>query len=621
MVQFKYLLRTILKAVCILGVLVATTACINPKTERDEFVVGSHVGDWRDEIIYQLFVDRFANGDVNNDYNVNPHAPAGYHGGDWQGVIDRLDYLEDLGVTALWITPVVKNVESDAGVYGYHGYWTQDFLATNPHFGDLAKLRELVDKAHARGFKVILDIVTNHVGQLFYYDINGNGQPDILVQGSGRDQDFDGSKDESPVVHVSEYDPDFDFRGIQSRTSLGEAGPAEIRFFNDPEINRLPPYPPEFRNPEWYNRKGRVYDWNKKDQVVEGDFPGGLKDLKTTRTDVREALLSAYSYWIEAADFDGFRIDTLKHVEHGFWQHFAPGIRKFAKDLGKDNFFMFGEAFDGDDALIGSFTFDNEVDSVFYFSQKFQVFDDVFKNGASPSRIEDLFEARKTNYGAEGHADGPKDSDGNLLSPQDMLVNFIDNHDIPRFLYDKPDLDALHNALFYLLTMDGIPCIYYGTEQQFAGGNDPHNREDLWLSGYGETETFALIRSLTRARKEHAALRRGKMGFVLASGDNWGSGNAEASNAGIVAFERVYKEQKALVVINSHEENTSSTVEAGGEGMQTSFDEGTTLSVVFAHPETETQTVTVGAEGRVSVDLAPRGGIILIPENAAREQE
>src|SRR5687767_4596710 len=112
--------------------------------------------DWRDQVIYQIMVDRFWNGDPTNDWNVEPSIPARYHGGDWQGIIDKLDYLEELGVTALWISPVVKNTEEDAGFASYHGYWTQDFLRPNAHFGDIVKLREMVDAAHARGMLVIL---------------------------------------------------------------------------------------------------------------------------------------------------------------------------------------------------------------------------------------------------------------------------------------------------------------------------------------------------------------------------------------------------------------------------------------------------------------------------------
>ena len=107
-------------------------------------------GDWRDEVIYQLLVDRFADGDLNNDDSVVPGALGRYQGGDWQGVIDHLDYLKTLGVTTLWISPVVRNVETDANFDGYHGYWQQDFTHVNPHFGDLAKLRELVHEGARR---------------------------------------------------------------------------------------------------------------------------------------------------------------------------------------------------------------------------------------------------------------------------------------------------------------------------------------------------------------------------------------------------------------------------------------------------------------------------------------
>lgn len=90
--------------------------------------LSTHVQDWRDEVIYQLIVDRFHNGDINNDFNVDKRSMSRYHGGDWQGIIDKLDYLQALGVTTLWISPVVKNVEEDAGFASYHGYWTVDFL-------------------------------------------------------------------------------------------------------------------------------------------------------------------------------------------------------------------------------------------------------------------------------------------------------------------------------------------------------------------------------------------------------------------------------------------------------------------------------------------------------------
>ncbi|MCA9542927.1 MAG: hypothetical protein KC613_01010, partial [Myxococcales bacterium] len=485
------------------------------------------VVDWRDEIIYQIMVDRFEDGDPSNNYNVDVRREASYHGGDWQGIIDRLDYIESLGVTTLWISPVVKNVEEDAGFASYHGYWTQDFLAVNPHFGDLSKLQELVREAHARNIKVILDVVTNHIGQLFYYDINRNGQPDIVFFGGGGPGHGSQNPDQaSDLRRASEWDPEYDRRGVQGFTALGENGPAPIEWVEMPEINRTPPNPPEFRDPRWYNRKGRVTVWETpnsasiacfaqeqcdwsdaclqdgqcdfycdqganickpsfdyvREQEIKGDFPGGLKDLDTSRPDVTNKLIEVFQYWVKVADFDGFRIDTLKHQEHEFFEAFAPALRRYAKSLGKKNFFMFGEAFDGNDELLGSYTQREGVDSVFYFSYKYRVFGNVFGSGApcdkqpwedvascAPKQAQIMFEERNADlnggprYSATPKTDGPTDAQGNPLVPQQLLVTFLDNHDVPRFLYQYPDLGRLRSALAHQLTMDGIPCIYYGT--------------------------------------------------------------------------------------------------------------------------------------------------------------
>lgn len=584
-------------ALVALAFLMALTSCqeLAPLEQVD---IDTHVDDWRDEVIYQVMTDRFANGDPNNDDRVNSTALGRYQGGDWQGTIDKLDYLEELGVTALWISPVVKNVDTDAGVDGYHGYWAQDFMAPNPYFGDLAKLRELVDKAHDRDMKVILDIVTNHVGQLFYYDINGNGQPDESLFGSG------GS---SELTRTSEYDPDYDPRGIQSSTSLGEAGLAPIYFLNDPAINRIAPQPAEFQNQNWYNRRGRVVDWNNREQVLTGDFPGGLKDLKTTHPDVRQALIDVYTYWIGVADFDGFRVDTVKHVEDGFWQEFSPAIRQFAADHGKRDFLIFGEAFDGDDELLGSFTYDAMMDSVFNFSQKFQVIDGVFGAGGPTSQIEAHYDQRDELYSDQPHPLGPTDSEGNGLSSHDLMINFVDNHDIPRFLYDNPSIDALHNALLYIMTIDGIPCIYYGTEQQFDGGNDPFNREPLWESGYDtENETFQYIKHLIEVRKDLAPLRRGDLQIRWST-----SRTGDEEDAGIFAFERTYRGETVLVVINTHDDKSSRT-NFEGNAMQTGFSAGTALTNVLDDGSSTDDTATVGSNGELSVEVPPRSGKIYV---------
>ncbi len=601
------------------------------------------VQDWRDEVIYQVLTDRFADGDTSNDYNLRPNDMARYHGGDWKGVEDHLDYLSGLGVTTLWISPIVKNVESDASIDGYHGYWAQDLTALNPHMGDLGALRSLVDTAHGLGMKVILDIVTNHVGQVFFYDINGNGVPDEAVWGGGQQgQDLP----TTPIMHRSEYDPEYEEPQVMSRTSLGIAGPAPVIFYHDAPSNHMPPvsgYPPGasfdvLQMPEAYHRRGRVYNWGNDhccyqwfnnlpldtspdpnydcptqvandvcNQVRFGDFPGGLKDVASEWTEVRNAMFYAYGRWLTLVDFDGFRIDTLKHVEHEFWQDFAPRIRQYAADLGKKRFFMFGEAFSGDDQLIGSYTFNQEVDSVFYFSQKYTI-DDVFKNGRATVRLKNLYDQRAKDFSSV-----PQDN-GVEQPPTKVLVNFLDNHDVARFLYDKPSVPALHSALVFLLTEDGIPCIYYGTEQDFHGGNDPANREDMWSTNYNRSnQTYRFIAALNAIRRKYEPLRRGDM--LYRAWTEAPAGQDDANMAGVLAFERFTSpENRVLVAINTSDTDSKPAVQANGDPMVTGFAEGTVLVNVAPDADPNDQ-VTVGPGGTVQLTIGPRVGKIFVPQN------
>ncbi len=552
-------MRTIFPRHALLALLALTAGCAHDVLgEQKDVEIATHVEDWRDQVVYQLLVDRFANGDARNDHRVDPTALARYQGGDWQGVIDRMDYLQELGVTALWISPIVLNVDTDAGIDGYHGYWAVDFTRLNPHFGDLATLRALVDEAHARGMLVILDIVTNHLGQVFYYDVNQNGQPDESVQGSGAVAPGGSpSQMTSPLARINEFDPDFDPRGVQSFTSLGSAGPAPIVFFDEPAIFRVPPQPPIFQLPSSYSRRGRTLNFDDPQQLLWGDFPGGLKDVNTLDPDVREAMTQVYVDWVLATDLDGFRIDTIKHVDYGFWEFFAPEVRRRLADAGKTNFFMFGEAFDGRDDLIGSYTQRGDggaarLDSVFYFSQKFRVFDSIFGADNPTTGAQVLFDERAVNY---GHEPAPG---GIGVPPDQALVNFIDNHDVPRFLFGRDDEQGrarLRNALTYLMTEDGIPCLYYGTEQELAGGNDPTNREPLWLTDFDTTNaTFQHFARLARIRARYPALRRGSFELVWTT-DRVG----DEEDAGMLAFERRAGDDYALVVFNTIASHPSHT--------------------------------------------------------------
>jgi alpha-amylase len=152
------LLRVVAAAAVLLGI-VAPVRLLTASGAIEASSVTAAV-DWRDESIYMVMTDRFRNGDPSNDGDADPARADWWHGGDLQGVIDELEYIKGLGMTAIWITPVTAQMSG-----GYHGYWTSDFYTVDPHLGDLSKLRELVTRAHAIGLKIVLDVVFNHVGQ------------------------------------------------------------------------------------------------------------------------------------------------------------------------------------------------------------------------------------------------------------------------------------------------------------------------------------------------------------------------------------------------------------------------------------------------------------------------
>ncbi|HEX5063771.1 MAG TPA: alpha-amylase family glycosyl hydrolase, partial [Kofleriaceae bacterium] len=349
-------------------------------------------------------------------------------------------------------------------------------------------------------------------------------------------------------------------------------------------------------------------------------------------------------YWIDVADFDGFRIDTVKHIDRpevnrnvrGFWGEFADRMRKKAHDLQKQNFFIFGEAFDGKDDLIGSYTWGGtdtagsfgRLDSVFYFSQKYRGIDAVFANAGPTKNLECLYNSRIGRNGTDawcmqnGYPQGPDyqntphatpEQGGIGLAPTQVLVNFLDNHDLPRFMFEKSDPAIQRVALMYLMTWDGIPCVYYGTEQGFAGGVDPKNREDMFRGnealGFApwatDHEYYKLVHDLIQLRKDNVALRRGQVTPV------YSTTVATGRDAGIFGFERsVPGDQTALVVLNASPQMSESCASPGAGCMKTSLPAGSVLTDIM--PGSDGATFTVKSDGTVAVTVAARSGRVLV---------
>ena len=282
-----------------------------------------------DQNFYFVMADRFENGTAANDHGglpagknegqsgFDPTGKGWYHGGDLKGMLDRIDYIKDLGTTALWLTPSFKNkaVQDNDGFpsAGYHGYWITDFTQIDPHLGTNAELRALVDAAHARGMKVYFDIITNHTADVIRYqndDGSLTGRPYI-------------SKDRAPYKTASGQP--FDDRDYAGTNTFPPLSPT-VSFPFRPVV---PAAETGVKFPDWLDDVNRYHNRGNTTFVGENSYYGdffGLDDLFTEQPEVVNGMIDIYKQWITDFRIDGFRIDTMKHVNDEFWEKFAPAI-------------------------------------------------------------------------------------------------------------------------------------------------------------------------------------------------------------------------------------------------------------------------------------------------------
>ena len=509
---------------------------------------------WRNQNIYQILTDRFFDGNPanNNVYGwAEPDIGNKTHGGDFEGVIAKLDYVKALGATALWISPVVKN---GAGDYDYHGYDGTDFYNTDPRFGSLADLRRLVFEANKRGILVVNDVVVNHAST--WVDSAEVGWPTFRAPPSGYTLRYNsgGNKYAAP------------FNDASLQAAFGNTNLANI-----------------------FHNHGSIQDWNNATQAEYGEF-SGLDDFRTSSQYVRDRMAEIYSWWIQQAGFDAFRVDTVKHVEMDFWNDWNPRIRSAASAAGKPNFFQFGEVYDGSDSKVGSYTgtkttanfkFDSILDFPLYYQAK-----SVFANAdAATSQLEGRF--------------GNLDAGFYDPAATSSLVTFLDNHDLQRFQNVSGNNTArLDVALAFLYTARGIPSLYYGTEQDFNGGNDPTNREDMFAGSYESgpslgdnfnmaSPRFKRVALLNNFRRLYPALRTGTHHNL------W----ADFSGPGLLAYARRLGGEEVFEVLNTA--STSQTIGA----RPTIHPAGTVL--VNLLNTAETVTVVPGSDGIPSMAIPP----------------
>ncbi|MBK8475794.1 MAG: alpha-amylase [Opitutaceae bacterium] len=529
--------------------------------------------DWRDHWIYFLFLDRFNNaaaapaGEWNRRY-------AKRQGGTFAGVTAQLDYLQNLGCGAIWMTPVLKNPRPDWD-YNYHGYAAQDFLNIDERFASDGtpataerELTELVDQAHARGIYVILDIVLNHSGRVFDYVVDGVTHHSVADKAC-MDRPLG---QELPVRWLNGY-------GLP-RSDWENGFPAGTTLSADDAV-----FPEELRNHLFFRRRGsKLTDAVPKDgsgNVVAGAFvPGdfdtmrqlvveydatvpGQEELRRAlgRNPVLSVLVRAHAYLIARYGFDGFRIDTVKYVHPQMIEYFGNAIREFALGIGKKNFFTFAEVYDDEKTIAafvgrngkdaGSFGVDAALDFPLFYKLP-----SVAKGFTPVESLRQVFEARKA-------------AEKDLLSTHgdagQFFVSFLGNHD-QKERFNHPQSHPSQITLGYALMfgLQGIPSVYYGDEQGLHGTQDAQgkadltgnesSREALWGKppvAFDQSAPFyQALQKISQCRRSLPALRFGRLYFREVSGNGQDFGHSSGLG-GVVAFSRVLGDTEVVVAANT----------------------------------------------------------------------
>lgn len=593
--------HNIAKTIALSSLLLALSACSQPSSSDNahsdnaaQTVPSSNAEyltrDIKDDVFYFVMPDRFHNANPDNDMG-DPSRPISYggldktskwafHGGDMQGLEAKLDYIQNMGVTAIWMTPLLRNRAVQADGFGHHGYWVIDFTEIDPHFGTNADLRSLIDAAHARGMKVFFDIITNHTADVIKYTECHNKDGSFIKGEPGCDY-----KTSAQLANGDTYTP----------------------FLLDAE--KTVKFPEWLNDPKYYNNQGDSF-WQG-ESAINGDFVG-LDDLKTSDPAVVEGMTEIYKNIVDEFKPDGFRIDTVKHVDLSFWQSFGPDIVEHAKSIGIPNFHIFGEVYDGNPAVLSKFTTAGKLPSVLDFSFHFNVKDSLFHN-KDVNRIGQLFD----------NDDYYRDAD----SSPDLLMNFLGNHDAGRAGFfitqgfkDISDAEKLQRSVLahaFMYMSRGIPVVYYGDEQGFTGdGGDVDARENMdpsLVEVYNDNTLIGSRKStadnnfdqkhpiyqslqyFATLRKEHKALRTGIHQNRLVDNDKR-----------IVAFSRIDADEKIeyLAIFNMSTQTQDVTLKVDS----------------FSYSRVVGNTAKV-AQGQLSTTIEPLSFVLLKAEQEHKGSE
>jgi hypothetical protein len=602
---------------------------------------------WEDQNLYFLLVDRFSD-DRETDFRDNdggtvqrngtqvfdlesdpgnafatPEEAAAWAkaGGTWcggnlRGLITKLGYLKRLGITALWVSPLLKQAAWDEG--SYHGYGTQNFLEIDPHFGTKDDLRSLVATAHSLGMYVVLDIIANHTADVFAYEEEGE-----LVW--------------LPVVR-----PVRGFRAADGKPTL-PFGPLPDSVYPDGGI-----WPRELQSPDCFTRKGQIADWDNYPEYEEGDF-FGLKDVHLGETTENgfppsialKALVEIYKYWIAFADLDGFRLDTVKHMSTESVAYFTEEIHTFAESIGKNNFYIIGEVVGAREQVTEELD-RTDLNAALSIGEIPEKIFNVITGNQSPNDYFSIF--------ANSHQEEYESADP--LWWRNRVVTFFDDHDqagkdekgrlASEFGGDRRLAEAaVIRAVGLQMLSIGIPCLYYGTEQGFDGcadnmpkldggviAKDRFIRECLFGGPFGafrskerhcfneETYLYKEISSLLALRSANSSLRRGRQYLreVSEDGNSFGipGPSEQGPYRGIIAWSRILYIDEFVCAMNTDPDNPRSVfVRLAGEIIRA--DRKTRRCVYSTDPEQiGTEAVIEATIDGISACLTvPAGGLVV----------
>ncbi len=450
--------------------------------------------DWRDAVLYFVFVDRFLDGNPGN--NGSPvsgvQTAANFQGGDWQGVTDKIEegYFTDLGVNALWLSVPAANTNAsglgtDGHMYSaYHGYWPTDLNATQPRFGSMQELIDLVEAAHQRDMMVIIDYAMNHVHV------------------------------DSPVY--SQH-PDW-FWPLQNGNQYCVCGDGC----------------------SWDGAEGRRC-W----------FTDYLPDFNFTVQAARDYSVGNAIQWALDTGVDGFRLDAVKHIEDAWLTDLRARVKTDIESVTEQHFYMVGETFTGNKSTIAYYVDPSTMlDGQFDFPMRNALVSSLLIRSGSMHDLDNFLVGNDGYYGAGimstfvGNHDVPR----SIHFAQDSPVwndPWADGKS--QAWSGQPGLpggmnafERLANSFAVLFTLPGVPLIYYGDEVGLPGAGDPDNRRFMQWSGYSSGQTFLKDRlaALSAIRANHPALRRGSRTTLTVTQDTLAYSMTEGADQVVVAVNR-----------------------------------------------------------------------------------